>query len=171
MKYDIWVDGSCRGNGKEENCGGWGVVVTTPVENNNVCVIDTLAGSEKNTTNNRTELIALLDALDYACERYSLDKNSYFTIHCDSAYCVNIFNEWIRGWAKNNWTRSKSQPIENLDLIKKLYNYVIKEFPPYKVVKTSGHSGIIGNEIADALATSNQTKLAKILKENEVPYV
>lgn len=90
---DIYTDGSCCGNGKELNRGGYGVVV---VENNKV--IKCFGVEEENTTNNRMEMKAILSALKLSREDY---KNNTVIIKSDSAYCVNMFNEWIHSWACN----------------------------------------------------------------------
>ena len=156
---EIYTDGSCCGNGKETNVGGFGVV---SMRGN--LIKDKYGCRYENTTNNRMEMVALLYALDLSQTKYQNDK---VIIYSDSAYCVNIFNNWIHSWARNGWTRSGNKTIENLDLVKKFYEYVTIPWPNFEGVKISGHSGFIGNEIADALATNNEAKLAKILQENE----
>lgn len=164
-----YVDGSCCGNGKENNIGGYGVVALRPTE-------DTGSGfkmeyawhsQEENTTNNRMELAALLDALTIATTFY---KEENCIIYSDSAYCVNMFNDWIRKWASNNWKRTGNKEVENLDLVQKIYRFAIMEFPKFSVQKVSGHQGVLGNEIADALATNNLTKIDKIFKENDLGH-
>ena len=121
----------------------------------------------KNTTNNRMELSALLYALELTQSRY---KSKRCVIKSDSAYCVNMFNNWIYTWYNNGWTRTKNQPIENLDLVKQIWEYCQINWPNFTVEKVKGHNGLLGNEVADALAQTNQAKLEKILKENEIEY-
>ena len=125
--------------------------------------------TQPETTNNRMELMGLLQALELAETKY-IDCD--VLIYCDSAYVVSIFNDWIQGWAKNNWTNAKKRPVKNLDLIKKLYPYSIKPFPHYGVYKVAGHNNELGNELADAYAVAHRSgnayKLAKILKENDI---
>ena len=113
------------------------------------------------------ELTAILIALDLTQTKY---KNEKCIIKSDSAYCVNMFNEWIYNWNKNNWTRPKNQPIENLDLVKQIWEYCKLEWPNFTIEKVPGHNGLLGNTLADALATNNQTKIAEILKNNEHEY-
>lgn len=156
---DIYVDGSCLGSGE----GGFGVVVF--LSERQVRIYNY---REEKTTNNRMEIQSLLVALEIATQDF---KDKLVMIYSDSAYCVNMFNSWIRNWAMNGWTRSRGQKIENLDLVKDLYKYAAAGFPNYRVAKVSGHSGIIGNELADAAATNNQSKLDKILKENGITIV
>ena len=99
-----------------------------------------------NTTNNKMELTALLYALELTQTKY---KNKQCVIKSDSAYCVNMFNTWIYNWNQNNWIRSKNQSIENLDLVKQIWEYCKIEWPNFIVEKVPGHCGLIGNELAD----------------------
>lgn len=156
----IYCDGSAKGNGKEFNTGGYGLVIFRD---------DTLEYSygkqATNTTNNREELKALIHALELSQNKF---KNEICVIYSDSAYVVNMCNEWIRNWARNGWQNSKKVTVENIDLVKQIYEYIILDFPNFQITKVSGHSGIIGNELADAMATNNQAKFDKIIKENDV---
>lgn len=153
--------GSCSGN---PGPGGYGVIV---LDQSNTLHFLLSHQCESNTTNNREELKALIEAIDYAIN----DKENEFTIYCDSSYCVNIATNWIYSWAKNNWTNSKKQTVENVDLIQELYKKLTGDqtnFPNYTIEKIPGHNGIIGNELADAAATNNWTKFKKIFKENNI---
>ena len=98
---EIYTDGSNRGNGQINNCGGAGVVVLIEDKKEKAGRrIDYIWSiEEKNTTNNRMELVALLKALELTQIIY---KNEKCIIKSDSAYCVNMFNEWIYCWHKNN---------------------------------------------------------------------
>jgi ribonuclease HI len=77
-------------------------------------------------------------------------------------------NEWIRNWARNHWMNSKKVEVENIDLVKEIYNYIALDFPNFQITKVPGHSGVLGNELADALATNNKAKFDKILSENDI---
>lgn len=170
----IYTDGACSGN---PGPGGWSCVV---YDDDCRIITDAYTGSEgaymeghliqrKDTTNNRMEIMGLLKALDLAVNKY----NDYCCIiYCDSAYCVNMFNEWIKTWAANNWINSSKQEVKNLDLVKKLYEYTKIDFPNFSVYKIDGHNNHIGNELADAYAIAEKsgdgTKLAKIIKENDI---
>ncbi len=153
----IYTDGSSRGNPGE---GGYGFVVMD--DNNNI--LHYFTKTESLITNNQAELKAILRAIDYT---QSHKENTYL-IYSDSAYCVNICNNWIFTWAKNDWKNSKKKTIENVNLIKYLYEYLIIDFNNFQVLKTSGHSGVIGNELADALATNNKDKFFNLIKENNI---
>lgn len=153
---NIYCDGSSRGN---PGLGGFGIAV---IENNTY--IDLYSKQYENVTNNQAELKALLFALGLATTKYNLDR---VTIYSDSAYTVNLFNNWIFMWAQNGWLTTNKEPIKNKELVLQLYEFAKKDFPNFYVTKISGHSGIIGNELADAAATSNQAKLEKIFLENK----
>lgn len=153
-KYHTFVDGSSRGNPGD---GGWGVVVMNEEENE---IIFTEHDTESYVTNNRMELKAMLCALGYA----ESNPNDYFIIYSDSAYVVNSFNSWMHTWAANGWKNSKKQIVENVDLMRALYEYQKKDFPNFEVCQCKGHSGNIGNEIADAIATQNWNKLGQLVE-------
>lgn len=156
----IYTDGACRGN---PGPGGFGVVIFDPVKVNEIKHV--YRESSEYTTNNREELKAILYAMNYVDDFF---LENPVLILSDSAYCVNILNDWIFKWAQNGWKRKDNQPIENLDLIKELYKKVSQDFYHCQVYKIPGHSGCIGNELADALATNNNSKFDKIIKEYNI---
>ena len=118
-----------------------------------------------NVTNNQMELQAILHAFKHIISK---NPEEDFVIYCDSAYCINICNDWIFTWAKNNWINSKKEEVKNIDLIKELYSYLKVDFPNFRIEKIPGHSDILGNELADALCSNNEAKFAKIKKENNI---
>lgn len=162
----LYTDGACSGN---PGIGAWSCIRYDADTNT---IYDAFVGQENpayQTTNNRMELMGLLQALELATTKY-IDYD--VCIYSDSAYTVNTFNEWIYTWATNNWITSTKEPVKNLDLIKELYEYTKKDFPNYGVYKIAGHNNEIGNELADAYAVAHKSgdasKLAKILKENNI---
>lgn len=162
---EIYCDGSAKNNGKDNSEGGYGICVLEKIqEDEDRYILHKIEGKRTfGETNNRNELNALLRALELSQTKY---KDYQCIIYSDSAYCVNIFNEWIWNWAHRDWVRSKNQPIENLDLIKQLWEYWKIEWGNFQVKKISGHADVLGNEIADAVASENIIKLDKIFKEN-----
>lgn len=140
---EIYTDGSCRGNGKEVNSGGFGVVVT---QNNEL--LTTYSKQSENTTNNREELKAIL----YAMLNYGTLNSNVPIVYSDSSYCVNTFNDWMFRWAKNGWIKSDKKTPENLDLIQAYYNWYSKGYR-IDLRKIKGHAGHQWNEMADQLAT------------------
>lgn len=157
---EIYTDGSAKNNGSENSCGGVGICVM-----NEGKVLLAASYQEQGATNNQMELKGLIYALHLAQTSYSYDLCA---IKCDSAYCVNTFNDWIEKWQAHNWVRTGNKPVENLDLIKQLWNYKKINYPNFKVEKVSGHTGDLGNEIADALATNDRTKLEKLFLSNDI---
>lgn len=106
----IYTDGGCSGNQTKENVGGWGAILT--YKNNK----KEIHGGEKNTTNNRMELTAVIEAL-------KLLKKSPLNveIYSDSSYVANCFREkWYVNWEKNNWKTSSKKPVENKELWEEL---------------------------------------------------
>ena len=155
---EIYTDGACSQNGTWE--GGFGVV-----EFRDGLLKHVYNDKKNKTTNNAMELIAIIYALNRVTTLY---KNEKVIIYSDSAYCVNICNDWIYKWAANNWCKANGKQIENMELIKIIYNYLNKDFFNCQIVKCSGHANIVGNELADALATNNLNKFNKIIEENDV---
>lgn len=137
-KYiDIYTDGACSGNpGK----GGWGVYLK--IDNEEI----QLNGAKDNTTNNRMELTAVIEALKY------LKCKSNINLFTDSKYVMQGIKEWIHNWKKNNWKTSKKEPVKNKELWIELDKLVSLHNIQWKWVK--GHSGDYGNERADYLATT-----------------
>jgi ribonuclease HI len=134
----VFTDGACAGN---PGPGGWGVVF---VENNEV--VDQRYGHDPQTTNNRMELKALIEAFKL------LPKDAEVTVYSDSQLCVNTLNEWAAGWEKRGWRR-KGGPIKNLELVKEAYA-LSQAHPNVTLQWIKAHNGSRWNEYADALATA-----------------
>lgn len=154
MIKTFWTDGACKGN---PGPGGYGIV---EIQDNKI--LYKYSDYCDNTTNNREELKAILHVFELA----AAEPDNQYVIYSDSSYAVNIINDWIFTWVKNNWMNSKGNQVENLDLILNLYKYVTINFFNCQVKKCKAHCNNIGNELADALATNNQNKFDKIIKEN-----
>ena len=148
MKKIFYTDGSSKGN---PGPGGYGVVEYDIKSNT---IFYTYSEYFKNVTNNQMELKAILHVIKLA----AADKENSYLVYSDSAYAVNSINIWMYGWARNGWVNSKKKPVENLDLIQEIYSYL--EFPMenFDLRKINGHSGHLGNELADALAKNNMKK-------------
>jgi ribonuclease HI len=149
----IYTDGSCLGNGKSVNSGGYGVIVLDKDEN----LIYNYSKRSENTTNNREELKAILYSfLNYGVNinnpLYGFNNYDIPIVYSDSNYCVQTFNEWMFNWARNGWTKSDHKTPENLDLIQAYYDWYQKGYR-IDLRKVKGHAGNKWNEIADQLAT------------------
>ena len=108
-----------------------------------------------------------LEAL-YHVLKYTKDSSDVILINSDSAYVVNIVNNWMWTWVKNGWTRAGNKPIENLDIIKEIYNIISNDTFKYEIYKCKGHNNILGNELADAIASNNIKKYNKLKEENHI---
>ena len=118
MKEDrilrIYTDGGCAGNQSDENLGGWGAILEFGQ------AVKELYGSEKNTTNNRMEMTALLEAL-----RAVKKENQEIHVFSDSSYLMDCFRKkWYVSWQKNGWKTAGKKPVENQDLWKALLPYI-----------------------------------------------
>lgn len=134
----VFTDGSAIPN---PGPGGWGYVYVIKGE-----VISQGHGYDPDTTNNRMELTALIEALK------SLPADAQLTMHSDSNLCVQTVNEWAPAWEKRGWKR-KTGPIANLELVKELYA-LHKSHPLVKLSWIKAHNGWLWNEYADALSTA-----------------
>ena len=137
MKYKIYTDGACSGN---PGPGGWGAVILDQDDKQK-----NISGSEKNTTNNRMELLAAIMSLK------KIKTNSEVVIFTDSTYVKNGITEWMKNWKKNGWINSSKKPIKNKDLWEKLDKLCEANSVSWKWVK--GHSTNEFNNLADELAT------------------
>lgn len=144
-KVEIFTDGACSGN---PGPGGWGAILRYGAHELE------LSGGEKETTNNRMELTAVIEALKKLKEKCSL------TIYTDSKYVADAFLQgWIWGWIKNGWKKSDKKPVLNPELWKELLSLIGKH--EYKIIWVKGHAGHPENERCDKLATSKAAEYAK----------
>ena len=159
----IYIDGSARNNCKKNSSGGFGIVIF----DNNYNLIDAYQEQFESVTNNQMELKAFLKTFELLNTKY---KDEVATIYSDSAYCINILTSWIYSWSKNNWKNSKNKTIKNLDIILLLYEYYNINFFINQItfIKVDGHKGVIGNELADALATADKLKFSNIILKNHI---
>tara|TARA_B100000902_G_scaffold48992_1_gene55933 strand:+ start:127 stop:558 length:432 start_codon:yes stop_codon:yes gene_type:complete len=132
---EIHTDGSCLEN---PGNGGWAAIIN--VSGN----IQKISGSEKNTTNNRMELMAPINALK------SINSDEEIIIYTDSQYVKLGITQWINSWVKNNWKTSKKEAVKNKDLWTELYN--LNKSLNVKWIWIKAHSGNPLNEEVDLLA-------------------
>jgi ribonuclease HI len=133
----IYTDGACRGN---PGPGGWGVVIRYHDQHK------TLNGYDGQTTNNRMELTAAIEALK------ALKRSCEIELHTDSKYVLQGINEWIANWKANGWKTAAKKDVKNIDLWQQLDQEVTRHKIDWNWVK--GHSGVEGNEHADQLANA-----------------
>ena len=134
----VFTDGSCDGN---PGPGGWGFVWVEDDE-----IKTQQHGADPQTTNNRMELQALIEAYKV------LPEDAQVTIYSDSQLCVKTINEWAAGWERRGWKR-KTGPIKNLELVQELYALAGRH-TGVKLQWIRAHDGSRWNEYADSLATT-----------------
>ena len=141
-KVEIYTDGACSGN---PGAGGWGAVL---IYNNKEKEI---SGFCDNTTNNRMEQTAVIEALKL------LKENCEINIYSDSAYVCNAFNNgWIENWILNNWKTSSKKAVLNVDLWEELLELLKNH--KYTFIKVKGHADNEYNNRCDKLATGEIAK-------------
>jgi ribonuclease HI len=139
---EIYTDGACRGN---PGPGGWGVVLQSGSRRKK------LHGGEKNTTNNRMELTAAIEALK------ALNGSREVVLYTDSKYVMDGIERWLPGWKQRGWKTAAKKPVKNQDLWEELDRLRNGHKICWKWVK--GHAGNPGNEAADALANQGIDEL------------
>jgi ribonuclease HI len=132
---EVFTDGACKGN---PGPGGWGALLRWGQ------VEKEMFGGERDTTNNRMELLAVIKALQ------ALTRPTQVRVYTDSTYVQKGISEWIDGWKKNGWRTKAKEPVKNADLWKALDEAREPHTVEWKWVK--GHAGHSENERADALA-------------------
>jgi ribonuclease HI len=136
-QVEIWTDGACSGN---PGPGGWGAVCRFQDHEKEI------SGAEPDTTNNRMEMQAVIEALrglKFPCD---------ITLYTDSTYVLKGLTEWLPGWKKKNWKTASGSPVKNEDLWRILETECARH--SIKWVWVKGHAGDEMNERADQLARS-----------------
>jgi ribonuclease HI len=157
MIFDIYCDGSTRGNGYENSVGAWAyVILEGGIKVTQGCEAET------NTTNQRMELTAAIKALEYAVYNYLCPNIDKIVVYTDSAYLHNCYiQKWYINWQKNGWKNAKKQPVANQDLWEKLIKYF--EMPEIEFMKVKGHADNRWNCYVDDLAQN----ASEVLKNNK----
>lgn len=137
MRVDIFADGACKGN---PGPGGWGALMRAGGQEKEIF------GGQANTTNNRMELTAVIEALR------SLKRPSEVHLHVDSQYVLKGMTEWIAGWKAKGWRTASKAPVKNEDLWRQLDHLLENGGHEVTWHWVKGHSGHVENERADALA-------------------
>ena len=132
---EIYTDGACKGN---PGPGGWGAWLKSASDEKEIF------GGELGTTNNRMELMAVIEALS------ALKRPCAVTLYLDSEYVRKGITEWMSGWKARGWRTADGKPVKNAELWDKLDRLNAMHDVQWRWVK--GHAGDVGNERADALA-------------------
>ena len=131
----IYTDGACSGN---PGPGGWGAVLQSGGHEKD------LYGGDPQTTNNRMELMAAIQALE------TLQRPAKVNLHTDSKYVLDGITKWLPGWQRSGWQTAAKKPVKNVDLWQRLVAAMAPHQVSWHWVK--GHNGDPGNERADELA-------------------
>lgn len=134
-KVTIYTDGACKGN---PGVGGWGALLVAGNKEKE------LFGGEKDTTNNRMELTAVIQALN------ALKRPCEINLYVDSQYVLKGITEWIQGWKAKGWKTASKAPVKNVDLWQALDT--ARAVHQIEWIWVKGHAGDAGNERADQLA-------------------
>ena len=134
-KVELFTDGACKGN---PGIGGWGALLRFGDSEKS------LHGGEKETTNNRMELMAVIQGLE------ALKEPCQVRVTTDSKYVLQGMTEWLANWKRRNWQTAAKKPVLNADLWRRLDSAAARHKLDWHWVK--GHSGHRENEIADELA-------------------
>ena len=136
MKYKIYTDGACSGN---PGPGGWAAIIIM-----DGIIKEQFSGSQKNTTNNKMELLAPIKAIE------KFKKKSEITIYTDSTYVKDGITTWVGKWEKNGWKTTSKKPVKNKELWKKLKSLSSKH--SIKWIWVKGHAQDRYNNLVDELA-------------------
>lgn len=131
----VFTDGACRGN---PGPGGWGALLRYSDHEK------MLSGVESDTTNNRMELMAAIQALA------AIKETCVIELYTDSQYVQKGITEWLPGWKKRHWKKSDNKPVKNVDLWQALDKETQRHQVSWHWVR--GHNGHVENELVDALA-------------------
>jgi ribonuclease HI len=140
----IYADGECKGN---PGPGGWGAIVRTAGVERELC------GGERQTTNNRMELTAVIRALE------SLEAPSTVEVYTDSQYVQKGISEWLQDWKRRDWRTADKKPVKNVDLWQSLERVAAAHRVTWHWIK--GHAGHAENERADALANRGVEEVSR----------
>ncbi len=133
----MYTDGACKGN---PGPGGWGVLLTWSGTEKE------MFGGELATTNNRMEMMAVIEGLS------ALKQPCSITLYIDSQYVLKGMTEWLKGWKARGWLTASKEPVKNVDLWQRLDTLVNTAGHKIDWRWVKGHAGHPGNERADALA-------------------
>lgn len=150
-QVEIWTDGACKGN---PGVGGWGALLRQGKHEK------VMYGGELHTTNNRMELLAVIQALK------ALKRRCDVVVHTDSQYVQKGMNEWLVNWKRRGWRTADKKPVKNADLWQELDQLVQNQPVTWRWVK--GHAGDPGNERADELANLGVEQMRSARLEESV---
>jgi ribonuclease HI len=160
MMY-IYTDGCCLNN---PGTGGWAIVITEGTS-----IVDSYCGAVEDTTSNRMELTAFIQAFAYIDNFSKLHSLNHVRIISDSEYVVHGYTEWLKSWADRGWRTKGKKPVKNDDLWRCIQGFKKVFGKEVTVMWTKGHVGNKFNEKADYLANQQASQLlAQRRRERDV---
>ena len=151
LTYEIWTDGACAKN--TTGAGGYAAVLVARRSDGSIAEPREVVGGEKETTNNRMELMAVIAGLR------ALPEHARVRIHIDSSYVKDNFENYLPRWQDNGWLKADKKPVKNRALWEELSTEVACRDVEW--VKVAGHTGVELNELADRLACAQKDAYAK----------
>lgn len=164
---ELWTDGSCKNNGKDNPRGGWAFIFKSE-DNEEYWAYG--SNNEKNVTNNIMEIKAILYGLNFI-KSQNIAPNIIVNVYSDSANILNCYKQqWYKTWIKNGWKTANKKPVKNKELWEELIKYF--DMPNIHFNKVPGHCGVQYNEYVDSMAQCaaqelRYNNLAFNTKENE----
>ena len=156
MLFEIYSDGSTRNNGRADAVGAWAYVVLSAGAK-----IYQNCQAEIGTTNQRMELTAAAEALEYLFYNEICVPFDKVIVYTDSAYLHNCYTQkWYESWQNNGWRNSKKEKVANRDLWERLVKYF--EMPEVEFVKVKGHADNEWNNYVDELAQGASANIGKV---------
>lgn len=143
MKYQIYTDGACSGN---PGPGGWAAII---IDENGFEII--LKGGAKETTNNKMELTAFIEAI-----KSTHLEEPEIELYSDSKYLIDGINSWLPNWKKRGWKNADKKPVKNLELWQEIDK--LTENINLKLIWVKGHNENKYNEMADRIAVEESMK-------------
>ena len=157
LKVKVYTDGACSGN---PGPGGWAALLIIKSDKAKEKIL--LKGGEKHTTNNRMELIAIAESLEFIKKNFNKFE-SEVRVYSDSSYAVSSVNSGsLSKWMINGWKTSKDTDVSNKDIWERIVE-VVKHFNP-TLIKVKGHSGHKHNDYVDKKAVAECDKYKKLLE-------
>lgn len=156
MTFEIYSDGSTRNNGRADAVGAWAYVVLNEGKK-----IYEDCRVEVGTTNQRMELLAATEALEYLFHSHLAIPFDIIIVYTDSAYLHNCYTQkWYRNWQMNGWRNAKKEKVANQDLWERLVKFF--EMPEVEIMKVKGHADNRWNNYVDNLAQSASANVGNI---------
>ena len=155
MEFKVYTDGGCSGNKRDAGCpGGFGYIILDAADS----ILLSNGGREENTTNNRMEMMAVIEgtrALTELLNQEWVDSNEHdCVVFTDSRYVCDNYEDYLLGWKKNGWKKANGKPVLNVDLWKRI-DLAAPEFKSFRFRWVKGHASNRFNIMVDEIAQNH----------------